>query len=760
MLASGTNRVASGDDSKWIELARAPRLAVITDLDGTLVPFHEDPERAVPSTETIRLLRDLARLEGTVVLVASGRTRAELERHFGDALEIGLVAEHGAAVRIAGVWSDPASERGLASDPRLPKILAELADALERVTSAFPGSHVERKRRGFAVHVRGVAVRDKRALVVVVSAMVEERLSREPSLERLDGNEVIEVRIAGISKRIAVDLARRELEQGGPVLALGDDTTDEDVFDALGPNDAGVRVGPEMRPSGASTWIAGVTEAFTLLSWVRDARAAAVPPPFPATIVLPSLEAGFDLLVVSNRLPELRSSTDQRGRNVGGLVSALAPSLERMRGVWLGWSGRVSQHGEHLRRGMARHGNTALASVDLPEDWLKRYYSGYSNSTLWPLLHSFLQHVRLTPGDWDAYQMANQAFAEVAASLIAPTGTVWIHDYHLLSLGQAMRAKGHTGPIGLFLHIPFCGPDLFFTLPQAELLLKALLSFDLIGFHTAGYADNFIRCVRAVEGVNERDGTIRWQGRETVVGVHPIGIIPKTFQPSSDEESSHEVEALLRDVGDRKLVVGVDRLDYTKGIPERLEAFGRMLAAHPSWRGRVCLVQVSVPSRADVPEYAAQRAAVESIVGRVNGEYSETGWVPIRYLYRSYGIDVLAQLYRAAHVGYVTPLRDGMNLVAKEYVAAQAPEDPGVLLLSRFAGAAEELRAAVLTNPYDGSGMAEDLARALAMPLEERRARHAALLAVVSGTTAVTWAERFLEQLEAVRASALPALRR
>lgn len=751
MVASGPHLVAGRDDSKWIELARAPRLAVITDLDGTLVPFHEDPDRAVPSEETKALLRDLARLAGTMVLVASGRMRAELERHFGDAHEIDLIAEHGAAVRLRGVWSDPASERGLAGDQRLPETLAQLADDLERVTSAFPGSHIERKRRGVAVHVRGVGVRDKRALAVVVAAMIEERLRREPSLERLDGNEVIEVRVAGASKRFAVDLARRELGPDSPVLALGDDTTDEDVFEVLGPNDVGVRVGPEMRPSAANHSIAGVPEAFTLLSWLRDARAAATPPPFPETIILPSIEEGFDLLVVSNRLPELRSSTDQRGKNVGGLVSALAPSLERMHGVWLGWSGRAIQHGERLRRGMARYGNTALAWVDLPEEWLKRYYSGYSNSTLWPLLHSFPQHVRLTPGDWDAYQLANQAFAEAGAALIAPSATVWIHDYHLLTLGQALRARGHTGPVGLFLHVPFCGPDLFFTLPQAELLLKAMLSIDLIGFHTAGYADNFIRCARALEGVEERDGTIRWQGRETVIGVHPIGIIPKAFQPSSDEESSAEVEALLRDLGDRKLVLGVDRLDYTKGIPERLDAFGRMLAAHPSWRGKVCLVQVSVPSRADVPEYAEQRAAVESIVGRVNGEYGETGWVPIRYLYRSYGIDVLAQLYRAAHVGYVTPLRDGMNLVAKEYVAAQSPEDPGVLLLSRFAGAAEELRAAVLTNPYDGNGMAEDLARALAMPLEERKARHAALLEVVSATTAVTWAERFLEQLDKLR---------
>jgi trehalose 6-phosphate synthase len=231
----------------------------------------------------------------------------------------------------------------------------------------------------------------------------------------------------------------------------------------------------------------------------------------------------------------------------------------------------------------------------------------------------------------------------------------------------------------------------------------------------------------------------------------PIGIIPASFQEPPEPSVVEEIEGLMRALGDAKLVLGVDRLDYTKGIPERLVAFGRLLETFPEWRGKVSLVQVSVPSRADVPLYAEQRATIEAIVGRINGELGEAAWVPIRYLYRSYDHGQLAELYRAAAVGYVTPLRDGMNLVAKEYVAAQDPANPGVLLLSQFAGAAEEMRDAVLTNPYHAQGMARDLDRALRMELEERKTRHAKLLATVQRSNAVTWAEGFLAALDACR---------
>jgi trehalose 6-phosphate synthase len=274
-----------------------------------------------------------------------------------------------------------------------------------------------------------------------------------------------------------------------------------------------------------------------------------------------------------------------------------------------------------------------------------------------------------------------------------------------------------------------------------------MLQFDLVGFHTASYVENFLRCMATLPGVKIEGRRVLRGGRSVTAGAFPIGIIPEDFQETGHTAAVDEIEGLMRSIHPARLVLGVDRLDYTKGIPERLLAFGRFLEIFPEQRRKACLVQVSVPSRGDVPEYVEQRSRVENIVGRVNGEFGEADWVPIRYLYRSYARSQLSELYRAAHVGYVTPLRDGMNLVAKEFVAAQDPAEPGVLLLSRFAGAAEELTDALLTNPWDTEGMARDLELALRMPKAERLERHGRLLKVISRTTAVTWAESFLATL-------------
>jgi trehalose 6-phosphate synthase len=366
-------------------------------------------------------------------------------------------------------------------------------------------------------------------------------------------------------------------------------------------------------------------------------------------------------------------------------------------------------------------------------------------------MHSFPSKIRFSHQDWHSYERANEAFAGVAAKLVGSGGTIWVHDYHLLLLGRCLREKGHTGPVGLFQHIPFPGPDIFFLLPWAPAILDAMLDFDLVGFHTAGHVDNFLRCLATLPGVRVEDGRVVARGRTLRVGAFPLGIIAGEFQESAEGAASDEIGGLTRAIGRARMVLGVDRLDYTKGIPQRIAAFGELLERFPQWRRKACLVQVSVPSRADIADYAEQRSMVENIVGRLNGEYGEADWVPIRYLYRSYARAQLSELYRAADVGYVTPLRDGMNLVAKEYVAAQDPVSPGVLLLSRFAGAARELGDALLTNPWDPEGVASDLDRALTMPPSERKARHAKLLEVISRTTALTWAQDFLEALAGPR---------
>jgi trehalose 6-phosphate synthase len=455
------------------------------------------------------------------------------------------------------------------------------------------------------------------------------------------------------------------------------------------------------------------------------------------------------LLVISNRLPELRSaaeSFDVKARNVGGLVSALEPALSARRGVWLGWSGRTRPGADTTAFGLDASEGPELAWVDFPEEWRRHYYDGLCNGALWPLFHSFPSRVRLCDRDWAAYQRANRAFARAGARLVGPEDTVWIHDYHLFLLGQELRKLGHSGPIGLFLHIPFPGPDVFFILPWAEQILLAMLDLDLIGFHTEAYVSNFLQCMASIPGARVGDDVVEHRGRRTRVGAFPIGVIPEQFQ-EPPEAGTTDVSRLMSAIAPTRLVLGVDRLDYTKGIPERLTAFARLLELQPEWRRKVSLVQISVPSRSDVPEYVEQRSRVEHIVGRANGELGEPDWVPIRYLYRSFGRSQLSLLYRSAAVGYVTPLRDGMNLVAKEYVAAQDPADPGVLVLSRFAGAAAELTDALLTNPWHVDGLARDLDRALRMGIDERRARHAKLLERVARTTAITWAEDFLSAL-------------
>ncbi|HEU5060492.1 MAG TPA: trehalose-6-phosphate synthase, partial [Kofleriaceae bacterium] len=440
---------------------------------------------------------------------------------------------------------------------------------------------------------------------------------------------------------------------------------------------------------------------------------------------------------------------EPRKRSVGGLVSALEPALASRQGVWLGWGGRTSPRADASAYDLDESARPALAAVDLPDAWYDSYYNGLCNSSLWPILHSFPERASFVEPDWESYRAANDAFADAAVSLVGPDAPIWVHDYHLFLLAQRLRERGHRGPLGLFLHVPFPGPDIWFILPWARAILAALFSFDLIGFHTPSYVASFRQCASAIPGVLLGDDVVEHRGRPTRVGAYPIGIVPESFQEPPEASALAEIAALQRALGPTRLILGVDRLDYTKGIPERIEAFARLLDRWPEWRRKVSLVQVSVPSRSDVPEYAEQRERVERIVGRTNGEYGDADWVPIRYLYRSFDRAQLTLLYRAAAVGYVTPLRDGMNLVAKEFVAAQDADDPGVLLLSEFAGAAHELEGALLTNPWHVDGLAADLDRALRMGLDERRARQRRLAAAVSRSTALTWAEDFLAALAA-----------
>jgi len=735
----------------WMGIARHSPLGILCDLDGTLVPFASSPEEARPDADAIKLVSDLAALPGVIVAVVSGRPKDWLESFFpGD--NVFLVAEHGGQRRGAGAW-----EHIALNDPAP---LAALGDELETLVGRHPGALLERKLSTVALHYRNVRRGRRGELLIEAFGIIDRFLARNPAYERLEGVLVTEVRPAAVKKSSAVPWMRGKAGPGARLVAFGDDVTDEHMFEALEPHDSSVVVRTAAPRRTAARWeLTNSDEVRAVLAYFRGVRSGQTPPPIvlPREILQPAPPAipeGRDLLLISNRLPDftpVEGEEVERRKNVGGLVSALEPALRARGGMWLGWSGRTTPDSADVESGIVESGTAQFAWIDYKESWYRNYYSGFCNGTIWPLFHSFPSRVAFSDESWAAYQHVHEQLAEMASRHAGPSAMIWAHDYHLLLFAKVMRARGHTGPMGHFLHIPFPSLDMFSMFPWASQILDALLDFDLLGFHTPQHVQNFLACASALLPARVADDVIKHRGRTTHVAAMPIGIIPDDFQEPPEPAVVEEIEALMRSLGDSRLVLGVDRLDYTKGIPERLVAFGRLLEMFPEWRGKVSLVQVSVPSRADVPLYAEQRATIESIVGRINGEFGEAAWVPIRYLYRSYSKAQLAELYRAAGVGYVTPLRDGMNLVAKEYVAAQDAANPGVLLLSQFAGAAVEMADAVLTNPYHADGMARDLDFALRMELEERRARHGKLLASVQRSNAVTWAEGFLDRLKACR---------
>jgi trehalose 6-phosphate synthase len=464
------------------------------------------------------------------------------------------------------------------------------------------------------------------------------------------------------------------------------------------------------------------------------------------------------LIVISNRLPEVASRAkleERRNASVGGLVSALRPALEAAPGsMWFGWSGRAVDRasGGRVRQHRSRIGPVTMIGFDLAEEDVDLHYNGFCNGALWPLLHCIPSRVSIDPADHDAYRRVNRRFARAIGRRLAPGDRVWVHDYHLIPLGAELRRAGFAGRIGFFLHVPFPPHDLLAILPAAGELLADMAAYDVVGFHTRRYVQNYREAVEIELG----------SPAEQAVGAYPIGIDPRPYAEWALEPAARERARDLREaVRGRRIILGVDRLDYTKGIAERLRIFARLLERYPRFRGEVSFIQISAPSRTRVAQYIQQRREIEELVGNINGRFGEAGWVPVRYLFRSYSQRELVAFYSEADVCLVSPLRDGMNLVAKEFIASQVA-DPGVLVLSRFAGAAEELREALIFNPYDTEGAAQALARALDMPAGERRRRQEALLARVRDHTAARWARAFLRDLararpEPRRAGARPA---
>ncbi|MDJ0869911.1 MAG: bifunctional alpha,alpha-trehalose-phosphate synthase (UDP-forming)/trehalose-phosphatase [Myxococcota bacterium] len=427
------------------------------------------------------------------------------------------------------------------------------------------------------------------------------------------------------------------------------------------------------------------------------------------------------LVVVSNRLPftlqRVGKGLEQRP-SPGGLVSALTPVLTRHGGTWVGWPGLVLREGEEIPPTDAPF---RVDSVPLSEGQVTRYYHGFANRTLWPLFHSMPDRTRFERRDWETYERVNAEFAAATLRHVGGSALTWIHDYQLALVPQQVRLEAPEARLGFFLHIPFPPYDIFRLLPWDREILQGLMACDLIGFHVQGYAWNFLDCVERRLGARVDRGAqlIEYGDRTVRVGAFPIGIEYGNFERLAEQ-------ALPGERRPERVVLGADRLDYTKGIPQRIRAFERLLEMHPEHRERTVLLQVAVPSRSQVQEYRDLKREIDELVGHVNGRFATASWSPIRYLYRALDHERLATLYRDADVALVTPLRDGMNLVAKEFVASRVA-DPGVLVLSSLAGAAETMREALVVNPFDIDRTADALHRALTMDETERASRMASL---------------------------------
>ncbi|MDH3455590.1 MAG: trehalose-6-phosphate synthase [Gemmatimonadota bacterium] len=448
------------------------------------------------------------------------------------------------------------------------------------------------------------------------------------------------------------------------------------------------------------------------------------------------------LIAVSNRLPiTLRRGARglERIRSTGGLVAAFDPLLRQRRGIWIGWPGRDLAADEKLTGPGDPY---EIEAVSISKADLRGYYNGFSNGTLWPLFHTLPGRSTFETSDWEAYRRVNERFAQVTASKVQPKDLVLINDYQLMLVPNILRRRSKQTPIGFFLHIPFPPYDVFRVLPWSRPLLRGVLGANLVGFHVAGYVRNFLDCARHLLNcrVDHRRGIVHLDGREIRVMALPLGI---------DFERYESLAQAAPDSGlgpHEHIVLGVDRLDYTKGIPERLKAFARLLNTHPQHRNNVTLVQVAVPSRSEVSEYRDLKRVIDRLVGEINGRFGSETWTPIRYLYRSLSPERLCALYRDADVALVTPLRDGMNLVAKEYVACQV-KDPGVLILSHMAGAAETMDEALLVNPYNLEDTAEKLHMALTMSMAERQSRMKALRKREATLNVHTWAHKLVQRL-------------
>ncbi|WP_324261001.1 trehalose-6-phosphate synthase [Altererythrobacter sp. H2] len=453
------------------------------------------------------------------------------------------------------------------------------------------------------------------------------------------------------------------------------------------------------------------------------------------------------LFVVSNRvaMPTARGVAGAQG----GLAGALNAALKKTGGVWFGWSGQEAET-PSVEPKVADYDGVTMATIDLARQDIDEYYNGYANSTLWPLFHYRLDLTEYERDTAMGYERVNELFADSLTPLVQPDDLIWVHDYHLIPLGDGLRRRGVKNRIGFFLHIPWPPTRLFVSLPYHERLVRTLLAYDVIGFQCDEWLESFLHYCRKELGaqVDDATGRIDIDGRTVIARAYPIGIDYAHFMAQGDSgEARQTAQRVLSSTRYRTAMIGVDRLDYSKGLPERMDGIARFFDRHPERVDDLVFIQIAPPSREDIGSYQKIRAELEQKAGQINGARSRIDLVPVRYVNQGHTMAELFGCYRASKIGLVTPLRDGMNLVAKEYVAAQDPDDPGVLILSRFAGAAQQLTDALLVNPYSPDDIASMIRLALDMPLDERKARWEKMHACVRDENVTRWTERFTSDL-------------
>jgi len=451
------------------------------------------------------------------------------------------------------------------------------------------------------------------------------------------------------------------------------------------------------------------------------------------------------LIVVSNRVTPGDAST----ASAGGLAVAMLAALKKRGGLWFGWNGEACQDSD-IKPEITKTRNLTFATIPLPEQDIELYYNGYANRSLWPLFHYRTDLTLFDHRFFEAYLRVNSLFTARLAPLLDRDDLIWVHDYHLIPMGQCLRDAGMKQPIGFFLHTPFPAMEILLTLPNHESIVKSLCAYDLVGFQSASDLRAFHDYIlHEAQGEVLEGGVVRAFGRSLLARVFAISIDTKSIaQQSIGAAQTKAISRLSESLDERVLIIGVDRLDYSKGLAQRFRAYERLLEHYPENRNRVVFLQIAPPSRSDVPEYADIRHELETLAGNINGHFAEFDWSPIRYLNKGYTLKQLTGLYRASRIGLVTPLRDGMNLVAKEFVAAQNPTDPGVLVLSRFAGAAQELSEALIVNPFDMDDLSDAMQRAITMPLNERRERWSAMMETLKKNDISAWRDNFLAELE------------